>query len=94
VAIAPARPWRDGPRPLVNEFLSGIGGEYRFVMPSKVYSAAVVGVEAFEVEIEVHAGLGQRRSDRGSWTAGRRGGGKWRLAPHRPLPESAMTILM
>jgi len=25
-------------------------------MPSKVYSAAVVGVEAFEVEIEVHAG--------------------------------------
>jgi trehalose/maltose transport system substrate-binding protein len=26
------------------------------VMPSKVYSAAVVGVEAFEVEIEVHAG--------------------------------------
>ena len=29
-----------------------------FVMPSKVYSAAVVGVEAFEVEIEVHAGWG------------------------------------
>jgi magnesium chelatase family protein len=28
------------------------------VMPSKVYSAAVVGVEAFEVEIEVHAGWG------------------------------------
>jgi Subunit ChlI of Mg-chelatase len=28
-------------------------------MPSKVYSAAVVGVEAFEVEIEVHAGLGE-----------------------------------
>jgi hypothetical protein len=27
-------------------------------MPSTVYSAAVVGVEAFEVEIEVHAGLG------------------------------------
>ena len=27
-------------------------------MPSKVYSAAVVGVEAFEVEIEVHAGWG------------------------------------
>jgi hypothetical protein len=26
-------------------------------LPSKVYSAAVVGVEAFEVEIEVHAGL-------------------------------------
>jgi hypothetical protein len=25
-------------------------------MPSKVYSAAVVGVEAFEVEIEVHSG--------------------------------------
>jgi len=25
-------------------------------MPSKVYSAAVVGVEASEVEIEVHAG--------------------------------------
>jgi hypothetical protein len=25
-------------------------------MPSKVYSAAVVGVEAFEVEIELHAG--------------------------------------
>jgi hypothetical protein len=24
-------------------------------MPSKVYSAAVVGVKAFEVEIEVHA---------------------------------------
>src|SRR3981081_4153084 len=28
------------------------------VMPSKVYSAAVVGVDAFEVEIEVHAGWG------------------------------------
>jgi hypothetical protein len=28
------------------------------VMPSKVYSTAVVGVEAFEVEIEVHAGWG------------------------------------
>jgi hypothetical protein len=28
------------------------------VMQSKVYSAAVVGVEAFEVEIEVHAGWG------------------------------------
>jgi magnesium chelatase family protein len=27
-------------------------------MPSKVYSAAVVGVEAFKVEIEVHAGWG------------------------------------
>src|ERR1700674_1718975 len=27
-------------------------------MPSKVYSAAVVGVEAFEVEIEVDAGWG------------------------------------
>jgi predicted ATPase with chaperone activity len=27
-------------------------------MPSKVYSAAVVGVEAFEVEIEVHARWG------------------------------------
>jgi hypothetical protein len=27
-------------------------------MPWKVYSAAVVGVEAFEVEIEVHAGWG------------------------------------
>ena len=27
-------------------------------MPSRVYSAAVVGVEAFEVEIEVHAGWG------------------------------------
>jgi magnesium chelatase family protein len=27
-------------------------------MLSKVYSAAVVGVEAFEVEIEVHAGWG------------------------------------
>ena len=27
-------------------------------MPSKVYSATVVGVEAFEVEIEVHAGWG------------------------------------
>jgi magnesium chelatase family protein len=27
-------------------------------MQSKVYSAAVVGVEAFEVEIEVHAGWG------------------------------------
>src|ERR1700676_3843843 len=27
-------------------------------MTSKVYSAAVVGVEAFEVEIEVHAGWG------------------------------------
>jgi hypothetical protein len=27
-------------------------------MPSKVYSAAVIGVEAFEVEIEVHAGWG------------------------------------
>ena len=27
-------------------------------MPSKVYSAAVVGIEAFEVEIEVHAGWG------------------------------------
>jgi magnesium chelatase family protein len=27
-------------------------------MPSKVYSAAVVGVEAFEVEIEVHGGWG------------------------------------
>jgi magnesium chelatase family protein len=28
------------------------------VMPSKVYSAAVVGVDAFEIEIEVHAGWG------------------------------------
>jgi hypothetical protein len=28
-------------------------------MPSKVYSAAVVGVEAFELEIEVHAGWGK-----------------------------------
>jgi magnesium chelatase family protein len=28
------------------------------VMPSKVYSAAVVGADAFEVEIEVHAGWG------------------------------------
>jgi magnesium chelatase family protein len=27
-------------------------------MPSKVYSAAVVGVDALEVEIEVHAGWG------------------------------------
>jgi magnesium chelatase family protein len=27
-------------------------------MPSKVYSGAVVGVEAYEVEIEVHAGWG------------------------------------
>jgi hypothetical protein len=27
-------------------------------LPSKVYSAAVVGVDAFEVEIEVHAGWG------------------------------------
>jgi hypothetical protein len=27
-------------------------------MSSRVYSAAVVGVEAFEVEIEVHAGWG------------------------------------
>jgi magnesium chelatase family protein len=27
-------------------------------MPSKVYSAAVVGVDAFEVEIEAHAGWG------------------------------------
>jgi hypothetical protein len=27
-------------------------------MPSKAYSAAVVGVDAFEVEIEVHAGWG------------------------------------
>jgi len=27
-------------------------------MPSKVYSAAVMGVDAFEVEIEVHAGWG------------------------------------
>ncbi|MGA8659879.1 MAG: YifB family Mg chelatase-like AAA ATPase [Chthoniobacterales bacterium] len=27
-------------------------------MPSKVYSAAIVGVDAFEVEIEVHAGWG------------------------------------
>ena len=27
-------------------------------MPTKAYSAAVVGVEAFEVEIEVHAGWG------------------------------------
>jgi hypothetical protein len=30
-------------------------------MPSKVYSAAVVGVEAFEVEIEVHAGRRRQR---------------------------------
>jgi magnesium chelatase family protein len=27
-------------------------------MPSKVYSAVVVGVDAFEVEVEVHAGWG------------------------------------
>jgi len=27
-------------------------------MPSKVYSAAVVGVDAFEVEVEVHVGYG------------------------------------
>ena len=27
-------------------------------MPSKVYSAAVVGVDALEIEIEVHAGWG------------------------------------
>jgi hypothetical protein len=32
--------------------------KYYSVMPSKVYSAAVVGVEAFEVEFEVHAGRG------------------------------------
>src|ERR1700676_444758 len=31
---------------------------FRSVMPSKVYSAAVIGVEAFEVEIEVDAGWG------------------------------------
>jgi magnesium chelatase family protein len=31
---------------------------FNSVMPSKVYSAAVVGVDAFEVEIEVHAGWG------------------------------------
>jgi magnesium chelatase family protein len=29
-------------------------------MSSKVYSAAVVGFDAFEVEIEVHAGWGNR----------------------------------
>jgi magnesium chelatase family protein len=32
-------------------------------MPSKVYSAAVVGVDAFEVEIEVHAGWGPEVGD-------------------------------
>jgi hypothetical protein len=32
--------------------------ECESVMPSKVYSAAVVGIDAFEVEIEVHAGWG------------------------------------
>jgi magnesium chelatase family protein len=32
--------------------------DYESVMPSKVYSAAVVGIDAFEVEIEVHAGWG------------------------------------
>jgi hypothetical protein len=31
---------------------------FGIVMPSKVYSAAVVGVNAFEIEIEVHAGWG------------------------------------
>src|SRR6202035_2325737 len=31
---------------------------FHSVMPSKVYSAAVVGVEGFEVEIEVDAGWG------------------------------------
>ena len=34
-------------------------------MPSKVYPAAVVGVEAFEVEIEVHAGWGN--ADKIAW---------------------------
>jgi magnesium chelatase family protein len=32
--------------------------DYESVIPSKVYSAAVVGIDAFEVEIEVHAGWG------------------------------------
>jgi len=34
------------------------GTFFETVMPSKVYSAAVVGVDAFEIEIEVHAGWG------------------------------------
>jgi hypothetical protein len=32
--------------------------EFRCVVSTKVYSGAVVGVEAFEVEIELHAGWG------------------------------------
>ena len=41
-------------------------------MPSKVYSAAVVGVETFEVEIKVDAGWGKSRQDRGCRAAGHR----------------------
>jgi hypothetical protein len=50
-------PWR------VYRTLSQTGNErsrLRTVMPSKVYSAAVVGMDAFEIEIEVHAGWGRR----------------------------------
>ena len=39
----------------------------RPVMASKVYSAAVVGVDAFEVEVEVHTGYG----DHGKVAVGR-----------------------
>ena len=53
-------------------------------MPSKVYSAAVVGVEAFEVEIEVHAGWGN--ADRiavvGLPDAAVVENGDWRLIGH------------
>jgi magnesium chelatase family protein len=41
-------------------------------MQSKVYSAAVVGVDAFEVEIEVHAGWGNSEQDRSGWASGHR----------------------
>jgi len=44
-------------------------------MQSKVYSAAVVGVEAFEVEIEVHAD-GYARRNRGPPERGCRCSGK------------------
>ena len=52
-------------------------------MPSKVYSAAVVGVDAFEVEIEVHAGWGPEGEDQCSGFAGYGGKREPRSGPER-----------
>jgi hypothetical protein len=56
-------------------------------MPSKVYSAAVVGVDAFEVEIEAHAGWGNSDKIAVVGLSGHRGKGKQRSRHIRHLPQ-------